>query len=181
VASRPSIAFDLQSSWRTYSLGVAAIGRELVRLGFAFQNSEKSTHQDHDAGLACSSRDKRSRSPTCLRAESARDNIAQGKSLATRRCSRNCVRCANNWPTNAACRLHHLLGCLAAADGAFLSADDPDFSRISGVATKKLREFGAVFLRESVAPATNPARSSPADSFGEPASTIKMARRSSFV
>ncbi len=164
-------------SLSTYNIGGehtraewGAIGRELVRLGLLFQNTEKfSVVEITDAGMA---------------ALKSRQRITLTKPVAP-------TEPQKYRPGEIACdealfeRLRILRKQLADERGVppyiifsdvslrqmarLYPASDREFSRISGVGDRKLREFGAIFLGEIASHlSSNPRQIFADDSFNEP-------------
>jgi len=83
----------------------AAIGRELIRLGFLRQTAEKfSVLELTNEGRAALKERKKSRSPNPSPRRKPK-HLTSGKSPATRSCSSGCANSEKSSPTNAMCRL----------------------------------------------------------------------------
>jgi ATP-dependent DNA helicase RecQ len=156
----------------------AAIGRELVRHGLLFQNTEKfNIIELTDAGRA---------------ALKARKKITLTKPVAVREPEKHRIgeiacdealfeklrQLRKQLADERAVPPYIVFSDVALRQMArFYPGSDQEFSRISGVGEKKLREFGAVFLREIAAHLqTNPRQIFADDSFTEP--EIPLPRRS---
>jgi ATP-dependent DNA helicase RecQ len=156
-----------------------AIGRELVRLGFLFQNAEKfSIIELTDAGRAAlKSRQKITLTNPVAPTEPAKHRageIACDEALFEQlRALRKQLADGRGVPP------YIVFSDVALRQMArFYPATDREFSRISGVGEKKLREFGAVFLREIAAHLrTNPRQMFAEDSFTAPAAPLPRRSR----
>ena len=150
-----------------------AIGRELIRLGFLFQNTERfNTIEITEAGLAAL---KTRRKITLTKPVQPNEpqkhragEIACDEALFEKlRALRKQLADERGLPS------YIIFSDVALRQMArFYPASDGEFSRISGVGDKKLREFGAVFLGEIGAHLQTNARQIFADdSFTQPAAT----------
>jgi ATP-dependent DNA helicase RecQ len=172
--------FDHQSL-STYNIGGehtraewGAIGRELIRLGFLFQNIEKfSVIELTDAGRAAlKSRQKitLTKSVTAPEPEKHRaGEIACDEALFEQlRALRKQLADERGVPP------YIVFSDVALRQMArFYPVSDKDFARISGVGDKKLREFGAVFMAEIAAHLQTNARQIFADdSFDAPVAFV---------
>jgi ATP-dependent DNA helicase RecQ len=159
-----------------------AIGRELIRLGFLFQNTEKfSTIEITNAGLAAlKSRQKitltkpvaPTEAPKHRAGEIACDEALFDKLRALRK----------QLADERAVPSYIIFSDVALRQMArFYPANDAEFSRISGVGEKKLREFGAIFLGEIASHLQTNARQIFADdSFGSGTGVSPVRPRSRF-
>ncbi len=151
-----------------------AIGRELVRLGFLFQNAEKFNIVElTDAGRAAlKSRRKITLTkpvaptePGKHRAGEIACDEALFEKLRTLRKQLADERAVPPYIIFSDVSLRQM--------ARFYPANDAEFSRISGVGGKKLQEFGGVFLREiALHLQTNARQIFADDSFAEPAAPI---------
>ncbi|MFO1512076.1 MAG: DNA helicase RecQ [Verrucomicrobiota bacterium] len=174
--------FDHQSL-STYNIGGehtraewGAIGRELIRLGFLFQNTEKfSVVEITNAGLtALKSRQKITltkpvAAPAPDKEKHRAGEIACDEALFERlRALRKQLADERSVPS------YIIFSDVSLRQMARLyPASDKDFARISGVGDKKLREFGAVFLAEVAAHLqTNARQIFTDDSFNLPAAPV---------
>jgi ATP-dependent DNA helicase RecQ len=179
--------FDHQSL-STYNIGCehtraewGAIGRELIRLGFLLQNNEKfSVVEITKAGLAAlKSRQKITltkpvAAPAPDKEKHRAGEIACDETLFEKlRALRKQLADERSVPS------YIVFSDVSLRQMARLyPASDKDFSRVSGVGDKKLREFGAVFLAEIAAHLQTNARQIFADdSFVAPAAPM-LPRRS---
>ncbi len=150
-----------------------AIGRELVRLGFLFQNTEKfSIIEITDAGLAAlKSRQKITLTKPVAPTEPQRHRageIACDEALFEElRALRKQLADERGVPP------YIIFSDVSLRQMArFYPANDTEFSRVSGVGDKKLREFGEMFLREIAAHLqSNPRQIFADDSFSETGAT----------
>ena len=172
-------------SLSTYNIGGehsraewSAIGRELVRLGFLFQNAEKFNIVElTDRGRAAlKSRLKITLTRPVAPTEPAKHRIGEiacdevlfGKLRELRKQLAD-ERGVPPYIIFSDVSLRQM--------ARFYPANEREFSRISGVGDRKLREFGAVFLGEIAAHLqSNPRQMFADDSFAEPAAP--MPRRS---
>ena len=150
----------------------AAVGRELVRLGLLFQNTEKfSVIELTDAGRAAL----KSRQPITLTKPVAapasdRDQHRAGEIGCDEALFESLRQLRKQLADERGVPPYIVFSDVALRQMArFYPANDADFSRISGVGEKKLREFGAVFLAAIVSHLqTNPRQIFADDSFEEP-------------
>ena len=155
-----------------------AIGRELVRLGFLFQNAEKFNIVElTEAGRAAlKARQKITLTKPVAPTEPEKHHIGEiacdealFEKLRTRRKQLADERAVPPYIIFSDVSLRQM--------ARFYPASDAEFSRVSGVGAKKLQEFGGIFLREIAAHLQANARQIFADdSFVEPAAP--MLRRS---
>jgi len=174
--------FDHQSL-STYNIGGehtraewGAIGRELIRLGFLFQNTEKfSVVEITSAGLAAlKSRQKITltkpvAAPAPDKEKHRAGEIACDEALFEKlRALRKQLADERSVPS------YIIFSDVSLRQMARIyPTSDKDFARISGVGEKKLREFGAVFMAEVVAHLETNARQIFADdSFSAPAAPV---------
>ncbi len=157
-----------------------AIGRELVRLGLLFQNAEKFNIVGlTDAGRAAlKSRQKITLTKSVAPTEPAKhragdiacDEVLFEKLRALRKQLAD-ERAVPPYIIFSDVSLRQM--------ARFYPANEMDFSRISGVGDRKLREFGEVFLREIAAHVQTNPRQMFADDFPQSAPpSVSMARRS---
>ena len=155
-----------------------AIGRELIRLGFLFQNPERfSTIEITEAGRdALKTRRKitltKPVQPNGPQKQRAGEIACDEALFEKLRALRKQLADERGLPS------YIIFSDVALRQMArFYPASDREFSRISGVGDKKLREFGAVFLGEIGAHIQTNARQMFADdSFTEPAATPTPSR-----
>jgi ATP-dependent DNA helicase RecQ len=156
-----------------------AVGRELVRLGFLFQNSEKfNTIELTDAGRAAlKSRQKITLTKPIAPTEPAKHRVGEiacDEALFEKlRALRKRLADERGVPP------YIVFSDVALRQMArFYPAGDREFSRISGVGEKKLREFGAEFIREIAAHLqSNPRQIFADDSFNAPATPLPRRSR----
>jgi superfamily II DNA helicase RecQ len=173
-------------SLSTYNIGGehtraewGAIGRELIRLGFLFQNTEKfSVIEITSAGLAAlKSRQKITltkpvAAPAPDKEKHRAGEIACDEALFEKlRALRKQLADERSVPS------YIIFSDVSLRQMARIyPTSDKDFARISGVGDKKLREFGAVFLAEIAAHLQTNARQIFADdSFAKPRQPVRAA------
>jgi ATP-dependent DNA helicase RecQ len=158
-----------------------AIGRELIRLGFLFQNTEKfSVVEITQAGLAAlKSRQKITltkpvAAPALDKEKHRAGEIACDEALFEKlRALRKQLADERSVPS------YIVFSDVSLRQMARIyPTSDRDFSRISGVGEKKLREFGAVFMAEVAAHLQTNARQIFADDSFEAAIRMPVAQRS---
>jgi ATP-dependent DNA helicase RecQ len=165
-------------SLSTYGIGIehsraewGAIGRELVRLGFLFQNAEKFNIVEltEQGRLTLKARQKVTLTRPMAPTEPAKHRIGEiacdealfGKLRELRKQLAD-ERGVPPYIVFSDVSLRQM--------ARFYPASDREFSRISGVGDRKLREFGALFLGEIATHLhSNPRQIFADDSFGEPA------------
>jgi ATP-dependent DNA helicase RecQ len=162
----------------TYGIGTehgraewAAIGRELVRLGFLHQNADKFNIVElTDAGRAALRSRQRITLTKPVSAPEPEKHRA-GEIGCDEVLFEKLRQLRKQLADDRAVPPYIIFSDVSLRQMArFYPLDDRDFSRISGVGEKKLREFGAVFIREiSAHLKSNPRQVFADDSFGEPA------------
>ena len=171
-------------SLSTYNIGGehgraewGAIGRELVRLGLLFQNAEKfHVLELTDAGRAAlKSRSKITLTKPVSAPESAADKHRVGEIACDEALFEKLRALRKQLADERSVPSYIIFSDVALRQMArFYPANDAEFSRISGVGEKKLREFGAMFLREIGSHLETNARQIFADdSFAEPVAPMR--------
>lgn len=166
-------------SLSTYNIGGehgraewGAIGRELVRLGLLFQNSENyHVLELTDAGRAAlKSRSKITLTKPVSAPESAADKHRVGEIACDEALFEKLRVLRKQLADERGVPSYIIFSDVALRQMArFYPRNDAEFSRISGVGEKKLREFGALFRREIGSHLeTNPRQAFADDSFVEP-------------
>jgi ATP-dependent DNA helicase RecQ len=127
-----------------------AIGRELIRLGFLFQNNEKfNTIEITNAGLAVLKSRQKITLTKPVAAPAPRDQHRAGEIACDEALFEKLRALRKQLADERSVPSYIIFSDVALRQMARLyPASDRDFSRISGVGEKKLREFGAAFLRE---------------------------------
>jgi len=148
----------------------AAIGRELVRHGLLFQNSEKFNILEltDEGRAALRARKKITLTKPVTSTEPEKQRV--GEIACDEALFEKLRQLRKQLADERAVPPYIVFSDVALRQMArFYPANGPEFSRISGVGEKKLREFGAVFLREIAAHLqTNPRQMFADDSFTEP-------------
>ena len=146
------------------------IGRQLVRLGFLLQNAEKfNTIELTEAGRAAlKSRQKITLTKPVVAPEPAKHLV--GEIACDEALFEQLRQLRKQLADERGVPPYIVFSDVALRQMArFYPQSDAEFSRISGVGEKKLREFGVVFLREIAAHLrTNPRQMFADDSFSEP-------------
>ncbi len=166
-------------SLSTYNIGGehgrvewGAIGRELVRLGLLFQNPENyHVLELTEAGRAAlKSRQKITLTKPVAAPEQAADKHRAGEIACDEVLFEKLRGLRKQLADERGVPSYIIFSDVALRQmSRFYPANDREFSRISGVGEKKLREFGAVFLRGITAHLeTNPRQVFADDSFAEP-------------
>ncbi len=152
-----------------------AVGRELVRLGFLFQNPDKFNILElTDAGRAAL----KSRQPVTLTrpvAAPATQKHRAGEIACDEALFEQLRALRKQLADDRGVPSYIIFSDVALRQMArFYPANDREFSRISGVGEKKQREFGAVFRRAIAAYlASNPRQMFADDSFSEPVARMR--------
>lgn len=170
-------------SLSTYNIGGehtraewGAIGRELIRLGFLFQNTEKfSVIEITNAGLAAlKSRQKITLTKPVAAPEPDKEKHRVGEIACDEALFEKLRALRKQLADERSVPPYIVFSDVALRQMArFYPANDKEFSRISGVGEKKLREFGAAFLAEVATHLQTNARQIFADdSFDAPAAFV---------
>ncbi len=170
-------------SLSTYNIGGehtraewGAVGRELIRLGFLFQNTEKfSVIEITDAGMtALKSRQKITLTKPVAAPALDKDQHRVGEIACDEALFEKLRALRKQLADERSVPSYIIFSDVSLRQMARLyPASDKDFARISGVGDKKLREFGAVFLAEIAAHLQTNARQIFADdSFDAPAAFV---------
>jgi ATP-dependent DNA helicase RecQ len=178
--------FDHQSL-STYNIGGehtraewGAIGRELIRLGFLFQNTEKfSVVEITNAGLAALKSRQKITLTKPVAAPALRDQHRAGEIACDEALFEKLRTLRKQLADERSVPSYIIFSDVSLRQMARIyPTSDKDFSRISGVGEKKLREFGAVFMAEIATHLQTNARQIFADdSFNAPAAPV-VPRRS---
>jgi ATP-dependent DNA helicase RecQ len=178
--------FDHQSL-STYNIGGehtraewGAIGRELIRLGFLFQNTEKfSVVEITKAGLAALKSRQKITLTKPVAAPALRDQHRAGEIACDEALFEKLRTLRKQLADERSVPSYIIFSDVSLRQMARIyPTSDKDFSRISGVGEKKLREFGAVFMAEIATHLQTNARQIFADdSFNAPAAPV-VPRRS---
>ena len=152
-----------------------AVGRELVRLGFLFQNSEKFNILEltDEGRVALKARQKITLTKPVAAPEPAKHRA--GEIACDEALFENLRQLRKQLADERGVPSYIIFSDVALRQMArFYPASDREFSRISGVGEKKQREFGTVFLRAIAAHLqTNPRQMFADDSFSEPAAPMR--------
>ena len=152
-----------------------AVGRELVRLGFLFQNPDKfNIIELTDAGRsALKARQKITLTKPVTAPQPAKQRA--GEIACDEALFENLRQLRKQLADERGVPSYIIFSDVALRQMArFYPASDREFSRISGVGEKKQREFGTVFLREIAAHLqSNPRQMFADDSFSEPAAPMR--------
>jgi ATP-dependent DNA helicase RecQ len=171
----------------TYNIGSehtraewGAIGRELIRLGFLFQNTEKfSVVEITNAGLAAlKSRQKITLTKPVAAPEAGKEKHRAGEIACDEALFEKLRALRKQLADERSVPSYIIFSDVSLRQMARIyPTSDKDFARISGVGEKKLREFGAVFMAEVVAHLQTNARQIFADdSFVAPAPPVTPQR-----